>query len=985
MDDNDQLAWDIGSVFMMGFSGTTVTPQVKQLIEQHHLGTVMLSAKNFKSAEQATKLILELQTIARNSGHPHPLLIAIDQENGGLNNLCDPVHLRQFPGAMGMTATGSTQLCRDVAKATALEVSSVGVNWVLGPVLDVLNVTSRNQPLGVRTMGHDPQEVSEMGVAFMQGLQDGGVATCAKHFPSYGNIEFHGSPLDVPMLPDTIDQLKLHGLIPFRKAVLADIDAIMVGGCSMPSLGTKVMHACLSETVIDKLLREEMRFKGVVVSECLEMEALHENIGVGQATLMALGAGCDQIIVCRSFTLQLEAIQGLQIAVDSGIISCEMVAAAAARVTVMKERRTSWQKALNPPGVDYLSLLEPSHKELSVKAYEASITIVRDENRLIPLTHSLMPEDEVLLLTPLVKPLPASLLGQAESLASTAKVDPRGDQSPTPTTISTPRPDAKSLLSTFLSDKDRVLMTGESVFREVGRSLARGTGTRILHTSYTANGIRPVHENLIERASLIVIVTADANQNRYQYGFTKHISAVSKIPTDGFPKGKSVMVIAVSSPYDFWMDKNIGTYVCTYDFTETAMDAMVKVLFGKKPAKGSLPGTIFKNKKQQQPKQQWLVEHWKKSRDLSSLQELVTVVRRSEAEHLNQHVELVALNAAAYLFDDIVMNDGSAILEQQNFVVRNSSTRALYGFCSTYFNPRNGHGSIGVILVDPTRRNMSIGTSLHSSAVRYLRRKNGVNRISVGARFPALYLGVPIVPNPNFTMLNLTEGLETGGFKTWFKNFGWPDVPKTRCFRLVLDDLAGWVPPPTISRRLSDAGISFDLITQHNPANPHVLFDGVMELARIAGNGRYLDPYKIAADDLHLGQARILIAKDVQKQVMGAMVLVWATNNLGKLEKYVPLVRDRSRAVNPNGATAGIAYPILAPTPMKRLVLEGMAAIAVKHYQMQHAGLAVFDSVMLDFLDDPEDVQTLVASGGRWEIWHAFEEMECPLSDLKSP
>lgn len=129
------------------------------------------------AADQATKLILELQTIARDAGHRHPLLIAIDQENGGLNNLCDPTHIRQFPGAMGMAATGSTQLCREVAKATALEVSSVGINWVLGPVLDVLNVTSRNQPLGVRTMGHDPQEVSEMGVAFMQGLQ----GTSASH------------------------------------------------------------------------------------------------------------------------------------------------------------------------------------------------------------------------------------------------------------------------------------------------------------------------------------------------------------------------------------------------------------------------------------------------------------------------------------------------------------------------------------------------------------------------------------------------------------------------------------------------------------------------------------------------------------------------------------------------------------------------------------------------------------------------------------
>ncbi|KAF3906417.1 Beta-hexosaminidase [Dactylellina cionopaga] len=957
----------------MGFSGTSVNSQVKQLIEQHHLGTVMLSGKNFKSAEQATKLILELQTIARNAGHRYPLLIAIDQENGGLNNLCDSIHIRQFPGAMGMAATGSTELCREVAKATALEVSSVGVNWVLGPVLDVLNPNARTQPLGVRTMGHEPEEVSEMGVAFMRGLQDGGVATCGKHFPSYGNIEFQSSPLDVPMLSDTIEQLKLHGLIPFRKATAAGIDAIMVGGCSMPSLGTKVMHACLSDTVINKLLREEMGFKGVVVSECLEMEALHENIGVGQATVMALDAGCDQIIVCRSFTLQQEAIQGLQIAVDSTIISREMVAGAAARVAVMKERRTSWQQALNPPGVNYLSILEPSHKELSARAYEASITIVRDEKRLLPLPNSLGPEDEILLLTPLVKPLPASLLAQAELLAASTKLDShRSDHSPTPTS-STPRPDAKSLLSSFLSDKERVLMTGEYVFRELGRSLARNTGTRILHTSYTANGIRPVHENLIERASMIIIVTADANQNRYQYGFTKHISAISKIPTDGFPKGKSVVVIAVSSPYDFWLDKTIGSYVCTYDFTEPAIEAMVNVMFGKKPAKGLLPGNIFKSRRQQQqPKQQWLVEHWKKSRDLPSLQELLGVVRRVGAEQLQLGIELTTLPAGAYLVDDIVLNDGSPILEQQNFVVRNSSTRALYGFCSTYFNPRNGIGSIGFIVVDPSRRNMSIGNSLHASALRYLRQKKGIKRISVGARFPALFLGMPATPNPNMTMLNLTEGIDnTKSFKAWFRNL------------FILHNLDNWKPPASISKQLSENGVGFDLISEHSASNTPLAYEEVMAFVRSNDNGRYVDAYRIAGDDLQLAQARILVARNRQKQIMGTVVLVWGTNDLGKLEKFTPLIRlAPGEQDGPN--IGGIIYPVIAPTPMKRLALEGLVAIGTKHFQMPHPGMLGFDRIVLDCVDGPEDAQAIVNGGGGWQIWHSFEEMECTLSDLKA-
>ncbi|KAK6350874.1 hypothetical protein TWF718_004056 [Orbilia javanica] len=1003
MDENDQLAWDIGAVFMMGFSGTTVTPQVQQLIEEHHLGTIMLSGKNFKSAEQATKLILELQTIARNANHPHPLLIAIDQENGGLNNLCDTLHIRQFPGAMGMAATGSPELCREVAKATALEVSSVGVNWVLGPVLDVLNPNARTQPLGVRTMGHEPEEVSEMGVAFMRGLQDGGVAACAKHFPSYGNIEFQGSPLDVPILSDTIEQLKLHGLIPFRKAVAADIDAVMVGGCSMPSLGTKVMHACLSDTVINELLREEMGFKGVVVSECLEMEALHENIGVGQATVMALDAGCDQIIVCRSFTLQQEAIQGLQIAVDSTIISREMVAEAAARVSVMKQKRTSWQQALNPPGVDYLSILEPSHKELSVRAYEASITIVRDENRLLPLPTRPKEGQDILLLTPLVKPLPASLLAQAEELNAALRLESsRSDSSSTPTLTSvTSRPDHKSLLSSFLTDKDRVLMTGEVVFRELGRSIGRSSGARILHSSYTASGIRPVHENLIEAASMIIVVTADANQNRYQYGFTKHISAISKIPTDRFPKGKQVIVIAVSSPYDFWLDKSIGTYVCTYDFTETAIDSLVKILFGKKNAKGLLPGTIFKRRRQQQqPKQQWLVEPWKKTRDLGSLQQLLEAVRRSSTEIPSLYIDLATLPAAAYLTEDIIMNDGSAILEQQNFVVRNSSTRALYGFCSTYYNPRSGVGSIGIIVVDPTRRKLSIGNSLHASALRHLRRKKGIKRVSIGSRFPSTYLGMPASPNPNMTMVNLTEGMDSAKpFKTWFRHLGWPETSSSRIYRLLLSNLPDWKPPTTISKQLSESGIAFELISDIKSPTAPILYEQVMDFVRSQDNGRYVDPYHIAGDDLQIGQARILIATNSQKQFLGTVILVWGSSDVGKLEKFTPLIRPGMLAAAAGNSVpesektprnvCGVVYPVLASTPLRRLVLEGLVAISTKHFQMpQQQGMLGFSKVILDCLDNSEDVQAIInnGSGGKscWQVWHTFEEMECSLLEMRS-
>lgn len=165
-----------------------------------------------------------------------PLTIGLDQENGGVNSLFDEIYIRQYPSAMGIAATGSKDLAFDVAKATAEEIAACGVNLIMGPCLDVLT-NARNQPLGVRTTGDDPQEVSDYGIAFMKGYKEAGVATMGKHFPSYGNLEFLGSALDVPIITESLEQLSLSALIPFKNAIYQGLDAMMVGGCAMSSAG----------------------------------------------------------------------------------------------------------------------------------------------------------------------------------------------------------------------------------------------------------------------------------------------------------------------------------------------------------------------------------------------------------------------------------------------------------------------------------------------------------------------------------------------------------------------------------------------------------------------------------------------------------------------------------------------------------------------------------------------------------------------------
>lgn len=417
----------------------------------------------------------ELQTIAQKAGHPHPLLIALDQENGGVNSLFDEDYVCQFPSAMGIAATGRADLAYEVTKATATEISACGVNLMLGPVLDVLN-NARYQPLGVRATGDDPQEVSQYGLAALNGIRDAGMASCGKHFPSYGNLDFLGSNLDVPIITQTLEELSLSALVPFRNAIASGkLDAMFVGGCGISNPSMNVSHACLSDQVVDDLLRNDLGFRGVAISECLEMEALSHELGVQNGVIMAVQAGCDLVLLCRAYDVQLEAIKALKLGYENGIITKERIFTSLRRVLRLKRQCTSWTQALNPPGIGLLSQLHQEHLALSRKAYDDSITVIRDKEKLIPLSASMHAGEELLLLTPLVKPLPAS------SLTKRINESTNGN-----------RISSTAHENWIHRDRERKsAMSGEGVFREFGKSLARARNNKLLHTSYTANGVRP--------------------------------------------------------------------------------------------------------------------------------------------------------------------------------------------------------------------------------------------------------------------------------------------------------------------------------------------------------------------------------------------------------------------------------------------------------------------------------------------------------------
>ncbi|KIW63167.1 hypothetical protein PV04_10034 [Phialophora macrospora] len=907
--------WDesrqLGQLFMMGFDGTSVTDQVKTLIEKYHVGSILLKAQNLKSAEQATQLVLDLQTLAHQAGHPVPLLIALDQENGGVNSLYDEVYIRQFPSAMGLAAAGSKKLAKDIARATAQELNSCGINWILGPVLDVLT-NARNQPLGVRSVGDDPHEVSAYGVECIKGYHEGGVATCGKHFPSYGNLEFFGVPDDVPTITDSLENLSQSALIPFRAAIAHGIDSMMVGGVAMASSQVNVMHACLSEQIVRDLLRHELRFDGVVVSECLEMEALSRNIGISGGTVMAFKAGCDLILTCRTLSVQEDAINGLTAGLDNGMIERFRVQESVQRILNMKAKYTSWEKAFAPTGIDNLARLQPLHTSLSTTAYNKSITVVRDQNHYLPLSRVINADEELLLLTPLVKPLPASALFHLLQNESTTV--PHLGRSPS-------------------IDTNTSIMSGEQVFRELGRMLARYRNGKISHTSYTANGVRPLHENLLNRARGVVVVTADAGRNMYQNAFAKHISMLCKLSVgpDGTTREKPCVVVAVSSPFDFASDTSIGTYVCTYDFTESALQALVQVLYGELTPAGVLPGSFSQKPQTSHTRQQWLVESFSEDRDSTALDGLLL---QSQDEPSVHAAALKNATSSTFLLRD-------PDVEEAHFVVRNSSTKELFGFCTTYYFKNSGVGHIGAIIVDPARRRLSIGHSLHDRAVRALLQKKGITKFQLGVRFPHVYLGIPKL-----------DPLEYKRQRQWFAKLGWNVSLSTPVATMMIRDLSMWSAPEGLGQALTLSDVKYDLV--HGAEYTDVVMEHLTRCARTDVRGIY---QRALGDKAGCG---IIRAKRASDQAILASILMCRPES--KIARFIP-------SLSKQGGTACLSSPVISTMYSDRVTLfQGLILLGIRQFKKQGVR-----TVLLDYTREDFTIHTLKALG--FTITNSFEEI----------
>lgn len=326
---------EAAAFLMIGFDGPVPTPAALRLLERGAFGAILFT-RNVVDRAQLIELCAAIKAtgLARPGptvGH-HRVAVAVDQEGGRVQRFRGP-GFTDMPSARDIGSFAGASLEEAEERAAALgrlcaaELRPLGIDIDFAPVLDV-DSNPANPVIGDRSYSNDPHIVARLGVAFLRGLQAGDIAACGKHFPGHGDTD-RDSHLELPRLDHDLERLRRVELPPFQAAVKADVAAIMTSHILFPALDP--LHpATMSPTVLG-LLRNELRYEGMVVSDDLEMQAIADHHDLPEAAIAAVNAGCDLLLVCHDAARQEAIVAGLAKAIADGRCSAERVIDAATR------------------------------------------------------------------------------------------------------------------------------------------------------------------------------------------------------------------------------------------------------------------------------------------------------------------------------------------------------------------------------------------------------------------------------------------------------------------------------------------------------------------------------------------------------------------------------------------------------------------------------------------------------------------------------
>ncbi|MEE0774960.1 MAG: glycoside hydrolase family 3 N-terminal domain-containing protein, partial [Merdibacter sp.] len=396
----------------------------------YDFGGVILFAENVKETEQTLKLTNDLQdaAIANEAGNGDiPLLITIDQEGGIVYRLGSGTAL---PGNMAIGATNSEEDARLAGEIIGRELSALGINVNFAPVFDTNN-NPNNPVIGLRSISSDPQRVARLGVPMMQGMQEYNIATAAKHFPGHGDTATD-SHTGLPLVDKSYEELKNLELIPFQAAVDNGVDMLMTAHIQYPQIekdtviskadGSEVyVPATLSDDIITGVVREDMGFDGVVVTDALNMDAISTNFGESEAVIMAIQADVDICLmptILRSkedMAKMDQIIADVKAALEDGTITEDMLNDSVKRILTLKEKRgildyasdtRTWEEKLANANEQVGSDL---NRDLEREISADAVTVVKNDDMVLPLNPKA--DEKVLLLGAYNNELPGMEIG----------------------------------------------------------------------------------------------------------------------------------------------------------------------------------------------------------------------------------------------------------------------------------------------------------------------------------------------------------------------------------------------------------------------------------------------------------------------------------------------------------------------------------------------------------------------------------------------
>jgi beta-N-acetylhexosaminidase len=324
----EALREKIGQMIMVGCRGESLRRDEQLIFAEYGFGGFILFKQNCCEPRQILSLCRGLW-----QGAPGlPPFIAIDEEGGKVHRLPQP--FTHFPGAATIAARNDLDLAYRAGRATAAELTLVGINLNFAPVLDV-NSKPSNPIIGERAFGADAKSASAMSSAWMRGLRDGGIIPCGKHFPGHGDTD-EDSHFALPVVAKPLAEIQAVELTPFVDACRHGIEALMTAHVKYTALDPN-HPATLSEPIVTGLLRHQLGYNGVVFSDDMEMRAVSDDYGAGEAAALALCAGVDVLLFCHDLEKAVEAFEVLHAGAEREPALRAQVEASYRRIGALKE------------------------------------------------------------------------------------------------------------------------------------------------------------------------------------------------------------------------------------------------------------------------------------------------------------------------------------------------------------------------------------------------------------------------------------------------------------------------------------------------------------------------------------------------------------------------------------------------------------------------------------------------------------------------